>query len=54
MNVSSYIYGRSFYHRFDVRPKLFATLLFSALSFLVSSLDRGRAGDAIRALSRYS
>ena len=37
MNVSSYIYGRSFYHRFDVRPKLFATLLFSALSFLVSS-----------------
>ena len=37
MNVSSYIYGTSFYHRFDVRPKLFSTFLFAALSFLASS-----------------
>ena len=37
MNVSRYIYGTSFYHRFDVRPKLFFTFLFSALSFVLSS-----------------
>ena len=37
MNISSYIYGTSFYHRFDVRPKLFFTFLFSALSFALSS-----------------
>ena len=37
MNISSYIYGTSFYHRFDVRPKLFFTFLFSVLSFALSS-----------------
>lgn len=38
MNVNSYIYGNSFYHRFDVRPKLALTLLF-ALEAII--LDRG-------------
>ena len=37
MNVSSYVYGTSFYHRFDVRPKLIATLAFSIIAFIVSS-----------------
>ena len=37
MNVSSYIYGTSFYHRFDVRPKLVSTLLFCAAAFLMES-----------------
>ena len=37
MNVSSYIYGTSFYHRFDVRPKIIFTLLFSVVIFLMSS-----------------
>ena len=37
MNVSSYIYGTSFYHKFDVRPKLISTLLFSVIAFIMSS-----------------
>ncbi len=37
MNVSSYVYGTSFYHKLDIRPKLFFTLLFSVISFLASS-----------------
>ena len=37
MNVSSYICGTSLYHRMDVRPKLFLTLLFSVCSFLADS-----------------
>ena len=37
MNISSYIYGTSFYHKLDVRPKLFFTLLFSVISFVLSS-----------------
>ena len=37
MNVSSYVYGRSFYHHFDVRPKLAFTLLFSIVTFMMSS-----------------
>ncbi len=37
MNISSYIYGTSFYHKLDVRPKLIFTALFSLMSFIVSS-----------------
>ena len=37
MNVSSYIHGTSFYHRYDVRPKIVSTLLFSVAVFLMSS-----------------
>ena len=37
MNADSYIHGNSFYHRFDVRPKIIFTLLFSAVIFLMSS-----------------
>ena len=37
MNTESYIYGTSFYHRFDVRPKLLFTLLYSVSVFLIHS-----------------
>ena len=37
MNVSSYVYGTSFYHRFDVRPKLFFSLVFIVEAFIVDS-----------------
>ena len=37
MNTESYIYGTSFYHRFDVRPKLLFTLLYSVAVFFVHS-----------------
>ena len=37
MNADSYIYGTSFYHVFDPRPKLLFTLLYAFLSFFVSS-----------------
>ena len=37
MNASSYIHGDSFYHRFDVRPKLISTLLFAAIAFAMRS-----------------
>ena len=37
MNTSSYIYGTSFYHRYDVRAKLIFTLLYSVLIFFIHS-----------------
>ena len=37
MNTSSYIYGTSFYHRYDVRAKLIFTLLYSILIFFIHS-----------------
>ena len=37
MNTSSYIYGESFYHKYDIRAKLFFTFLYSILVFFVRS-----------------
>ena len=37
MNVSSYVYGTSFYHRFDVRPKLFFTMVVIIEAFIIDS-----------------
>lgn len=37
MNADSYIHGNSFYHRFDVRPKLLFTLLYIIIAFMISS-----------------
>ncbi len=37
MNADSYIYGTSFYHRFDVRPKLLFTLLYIIAVFFAES-----------------
>lgn len=37
MNINSYIYGTSFYHKYDVRPKLVFTVLFSVIIFFVRS-----------------
>ncbi len=37
MNISSYIYGTSFYHKLDVRAKLIFTLLYAVVTFFMSS-----------------
>lgn len=37
MQINTYIYGTSFYHKFDIRAKLLFTLLISISAFFVSN-----------------
>ena len=37
MNIDTYIYGTSFYHRFDIRAKLLFTLIYCTCIFFIHS-----------------
>lgn len=55
MQVNSYIYGESFYHRFDIRAKLLFTILFViSVFFIESPLKMAAAASIPLAIALFS